>query len=170
MEIAGLGKRVQIFVDEGDHVRGRSLFQMILERLREEGAAGATVTRGIAGFGSHSRIHMARLADIASPVPVIITWVDAPDRVERLLPSICEMVREGLVTVEDIQIAKYSHRDLPALRPSLNVGDVMTRTVASVRPDTPLADVVEALVDQDFRAVPVVDVDGRLVGIITNSD
>src|SRR2546429_1416267 len=119
MEIAGLGKRVQIFVDEGDHVRGRSLFQAILERLREEGAAGATVTRGIAGFGSHSRIHTARLADLASPLPIVITWVDAPDRVERLLPTICGMVREGLVTVDDIQVAKYTHRDLPALRSSL---------------------------------------------------
>src|SRR6266536_3716809 len=125
MEIDDLGKRGQIFVDESDHVRGRSLYQLILERLREEGAAGATVTRGIAGFGSHSRIHMARLADIASPLPLVITWVDAPDRVERLLPGICNMVREGLVTVEDVQIAKYSHRDLPALRPSLSVGDVM---------------------------------------------
>src|SRR6266536_3391201 len=142
MEIAGLGKRVQIFVDEGDHVRGRSLFQVILERLREDGAAGATVTRGIAGFGSHSRIHMARLADIASPVPLIITWVDAPDRVERLLPGIIELVREGLITVEDVQVAKYAHRDLPALRPTLNVGGVMTRNVATVEAHTPLANVV----------------------------
>src|SRR6266536_1418858 len=170
MEIAGLGKRVQIFVDEGDHVRGRSLYQLILEALRAEGAAGATVTRGIAGFGSHSRIHTARLADLASPRPIVITWIDAPDRVERLLPSICEMVREGLVTVEDIQIAKYSHRDLPALRPSLSVGDVMTTTVATVQPDTPLANVIEALVNQDFRAVPVIEADGQLVGVITNSD
>lgn len=170
MEIVGLGKRVHIFVDERDHIRGRSLFTAILEHLREEGAAGATVTRGIAGFGSHSRIHMARLADIASPLPVVITWVDAPDRVERLLPGICAMVREGLVTVDDVEIAKYAHRDLPALRPSLSVGDAMTPNVASVRPETLLAEVVETLIGQDFRAVPVVDGDGRLVGIITNSD
>lgn len=170
MEIVGLGKRVQIFIDEGDHVRGRSLFQTILEHLREEGAAGATVTRGIAGFGSHSRIHMARLADIASPLPLVITWVDAPDRVARLLPGICAMVREGLVTVEDVQVAKYAHRDLPALRPALSVGDVMTPNVASVRSETPLGQVVDALIGQDFRAIPVVNGDGKLVGIITNSD
>jgi CBS domain-containing protein len=170
MEIAGLGKRVQIFVDEGDHVGGSSLYRAIVERLREEGAAGATVTRGIAGFGSHSRIHMARLADIASPLPLVITWVDAPDRIERLLPGICEMVSEGLITIEDVQIVKYSHRDLSAMRASLSVGDVMTRPVASVGLDTPLSMVVDALVGPDFRAVPVVDADGRLVGIITNTD
>src|SRR6266536_471849 len=142
MEIAGLGKRVQIFVDETDTLKGRSLYLAILEALRVEGAAGATVTRGIAGFGSHSRIHTARLADLASPRPIVITWIDAPDRVERLLPAICEMVREGLVTVEDVQVAKYTHRDLPALRPTLNVGDVMTRNVATVEAHTPLANVV----------------------------
>jgi CBS domain-containing protein len=69
-----------------------------------------------------------------------------------------------------VQIAKYSHRDLPALRPSTSVGDVMTHMVASVRPDTSLTQVVEALVDQDFRAVPVVNAGGQLVGIITNAD
>jgi CBS domain-containing protein len=170
MEIAGLGKRVQIFVDEADSLRGRSLYLAILETLRGEGAAGATVTRGIAGFGSHSRIHTARLADLASPLPIVITWVDAPDRIERLLPTICGMVREGLVTVEDVQVAKYTHRDLPALRSSLTVGDLMTREVASVQQDTPLGSIVEALIDRDFRAVPVVNLDGQVAGIITNTD
>jgi CBS domain-containing protein len=170
MDIVGLGKRVQIYIDEGDHVRGRSIYQTILETLHAEGAAGATVIRGIAGFGTHSRIHTARLADIASPLPLVITWIDAPDRVERLLPAICGLVREGLITVEDVQVAKYSHRDLPAVRPSLSVGEVMTREVATVNPDTPLPEVVELLIDRDFRAVPVIEPGGRLVGIITNGD
>jgi CBS domain-containing protein len=170
MDIVGLGKRVQIFVDEADSLRGRSLYLAILETLRGEGAAGATVTRGIAGFGSHSRIHTARLADLASPLPIVITWIDAPDRVERLLPAICAMVREGLVTIDDIQVAKYTHRDLPYLRPTLTVSDVMTRNVTTVRLDTPAAEVVDALLGRDFRAVPVVDANDQLIGIITNTD
>lgn len=170
MDIAGLGKRVQIYIDEADTVRGRSLYLAILEMLRAEGAAGATVTRGIAGFGSHSRIHTTRLVDVVSPLPLVITWIDAPDRVERLLPTICGMVREGLVTVEEVQVAKYTHRDLPALRPTLTVGEVMTRDVTSVRIDTPVAAVVDALIGRDFRAVPVVNANDHLVGIITNSD
>src|SRR5437762_1636278 len=102
MDIVGLGKRVQIFIDEGDSVAGKSLYSTVLQRLHDEGAAGATVTRGIAGFGAHSRIHTAGLADVASPLPLVITWIDAPDRVERLLPMICRLVREGLITVEDV--------------------------------------------------------------------
>jgi CBS-domain-containing membrane protein len=170
MDIVGLGKRVQIFIDEGDNVHGRSLSQTILETLLAEGAAGATLTRGIAGFGAHSRIHTARLVDLVSPLPLVITWIDAPERVERLLPTICGLVREGLVTVEAVEIAKYSHRDLPAMRSTLSVGEVMTREVTAVNPGAPLPEVVELLVDRDFRAVPVVEPDGRLVGIITNTD
>lgn len=170
MDIVGLGKRVQVFIDEGDSRHGKSLQMAILEKLREEGAAGATVTRGIAGFGAHSRIHTANLADIASPLPLVITWIDAPDRVERLLPTICGMVREGLITVEDVDIAKYSHRDLPAMRPSLSVADLMTRDVTAVDPRAPLGEIVDLLIGRDFRSVPVVDQDGRLIGIITNGD
>ncbi len=169
MDIVGIGKRVQVFVDEGDHRQGKSLFQTILEKLHAEGAAGATVTRGIAGFGAHSRIHTARLADVLVSLPVVITWIDAPDRVERLLPMICELVGEGLVTVEDVNIVKYTHRDLAAMQQAMTVGEVMTRDVEAVQPDTPLADVVDRLIDQDFRALPVA-ADGRLVGIITNGD
>jgi CBS domain-containing protein len=170
MEIVGRGKRVQIFLDERDSVHGRALYTAILERLRAEGAAGATVIRGIAGYGAHSRIHSAHLADLAAPLPLVITWVDAPDRVERLLPAICALVTEGLVTVEDVNIVKYSHRDLPALAPTLRVRDLMTRTVTAVQPDTPLGEVVERLLAQELRAVPVVDADGRVVGIVTNGD
>lgn len=170
MAIVGLGRRVQIFIDESDRLKGQSLYWAILEKLRAEGAAGAVVTRGIAGFGIHSRIHSARLADIASPLPIVITWIDAPQRVERLLPVICAMVREGLVTVDDVQIAHYSHRDLASLRPTLQVGEVMTADVAAVRPETPLIEVVDALIGRDFRALPVLDAGQRVVGIITNED
>ena len=170
MRIAGLGKRVQIFIDEGDNDDGLSRYWTILEKLRAEGAAGATVVRGIAGFGAHSRIHSARLADLVSPLPLVVIWVDAPDRVERLLPAICEMVPEGLVTVEDVEIARFAHRDPGAMGPSLSVGDIMARDVATVRPETPLSDVVELLVGREFRSAPVVRDDGRLIGIVTNSD
>jgi len=170
MEMAGLGKRVQIFVEERDHVRGGPVYIAILERLRAEGAAGATVTRGIAGFGAHSRIHQATLVDLASSLPLVITWIDSPERVDRLLPAICALVPEGLVTVEAITIAKYSHRDLAAMQPRITVGQLMTRDVVRVRADTPLAETVSLLVGRDFRALPVVDEAGRLVGIVTNGD
>src|SRR5204862_5653323 len=91
MNIVGIGKRVQIYIDEADRTDHESLYLAILQRLRAEGAAGASVVRGIAGFGAHSQIHSAHLVDILSPLPLVITWIDAPERVERLLPAICEM-------------------------------------------------------------------------------
>jgi PII-like signaling protein len=111
MEIDGLGKRVQVFIDEGDSIHGKQLYLAILEKLKAEGAAGGTVARGIAGFGAHGRIHTAHLVDLFAPLPLIVTWVDTPERVERLLPIIRDMVSEGLVTVEDVTIIKYTHRD-----------------------------------------------------------
>jgi PII-like signaling protein len=116
MDAVKLGKRVQIFLDEGDSRKGRSLFFTVLEKLRSEGGAGATVTRGVAGSGVRGRIKTARLVDIVSPLPLVMTWIDALERVERLLPTICEIVGEGLITVDDVEIVKDSHRDLPPPR------------------------------------------------------
>ena len=95
--------------------------------------------------------------------------VELHNRVERLLPMICELVPDGLITVEAVDVVKYAHRDLAAIQQILTVGEVMTHDVKAVHPDTPLAEVVDRLIDQDFRALPVVE-DGRLVGIVTNGD
>ncbi|HEY7065280.1 MAG TPA: DUF190 domain-containing protein [Chloroflexota bacterium] len=170
MDVVGLGKRVQIFMDESDTLHGQSLYLAVLEKLRAEGADGATAIRGLAGFGAHGRLRTARLADIAAPLPLVVTWIDAPDRVERLLPTICDMVGERLVTVEDVQLAKYPHRQLSALRASLHVGELMTRAVQVVHPDTPLAQIVDLLIEQELRAVPVLDADRHVLGIVTNGD
>jgi PII-like signaling protein len=105
------GKRVQIYCNDSDSLHGKSLFQAILETLRAEGAVGAIVTRGIAGYGRHGRIHLGRLAEIPESLPVVITWIDTPERVERLLPTVCGMVAEGLVTVDDVEIVKNGRGD-----------------------------------------------------------
>ncbi len=171
MDIAGIGQRVRIYIGEQDRAPGRHepLWQTILDLLRTEGAAGATMVRGLAGFGAHSQLHTARLADIAPDLPVVLEWIDGPERVSRLLPKVCELVTTGMVTVEDIEVVKYTHR-APHEVPPDRVGDVMTREVISVQTDTPLRDAVAALLDRDFRALPVVDADNRLAGIITNGD
>ncbi len=171
MNIVGLGKRVRIYVGEQDKAPGHHepLWQTILELLRKEGAAGATMVRGLAGFGAHSKLHMARLADIAPDLPVLVEWIDGPERVDRLLPRVCELVTTGTVTLEDVEIVKYAHRD-PRPVPPDRVSEVMTHDVVSVHPETPSGEIVRMLLDRDFRALPVVDADNRLVGIITNSD
>jgi CBS domain-containing protein len=171
MNIVGLGKRVRIYIGEQDKAPGHHepLWQTVLEFLRTEGAAGATMVRGLAGFGAHSKLHMARLADIAPDLPVLVEWIDGPDRVERLLPRVCELVTTGTITLEDVEIVKYTHRE-PRPVPPDRVADLMTRQVMSVHPDTPVGEIVRMLLERDFRAVPVVDGENRLLGIITNGD
>jgi CBS-domain-containing membrane protein len=171
MDIVGTGKRVRIYIGEHDKATGHHdpLWETILNYLRKEGAAGATMVRGLAGFGAHSKLHTVRIADLVPDLPVVIEWIDGPERVERLLPHVCELVRTGTITLEEVDIVKYTHRE-PRPVPPDRVGDVMTRGVVTVHPDTPLGEVVRMLLDRDFRALPVVEQDGNLVGIITNRD
>jgi PII-like signaling protein len=98
-------KRVQVFVGEADHAGHKPRFLAILEYLRREGAAGATVTRGVAGFGVHSRIHTASILDLSADLPVVVTWVDTAAEVELLLPGVLELAGSGIVTVEDVDVA-----------------------------------------------------------------
>ncbi len=170
MEITGTARRVRIYIDEGDTWQGRPLYIAIIERLRREGAAGATVLRGMAGFGAHSQIHTAGLEVLSANLPLVIEWVDHPERVARLLPEISHMVVEGLITVETVEVVKYAHRALRPIPPDLRVREVMTPEPVTVRPDTSLRELVELLINRDYRAVPVVDEEGRLLGIITNTD
>ena len=171
MDIVGTGKRVRIYIGEHDKAAGHHdpLWETILNYLRQEGAAGATMVRGLAGFGAHSKLHTARLADLAPDLPVLIEWIDGPKRVERLLPRVCELVSTGTITLEDVDIVKYTHRD-PRPIPPDRVGAIMTREVVTVHPETPVGEIVRMLLDRDYRALPVVDSDGVLVGIVTNRD
>src|SRR5215510_11675347 len=150
------GKRVTIYLSTTDHWHHQSLSLAILELLRREGCAGATATQGIAGFGGSRRIKTAGLVDVVVDLPVVITWVDRPDRVERVLPRVAEMVTAGLITVEDVQIYHYASTLREGL-PEVRVEEVMTRTVTTVHPDAPVAEVVEKLLDKDYTALPVVD-------------
>ena len=107
MRIEGQGKLVRIFIGESDTWHGRPLYEAIVRRLREEGLAGATVFRGIEGFGAHSRLHTARILRLSEDLPLLIEVVDNMDAIERVLPILDEMVSEGLVTMENVEIIAY---------------------------------------------------------------
>jgi PII-like signaling protein len=107
MKIEGDAKRVRVYIGESDLWHGRPLFTAIVERCRREGFAGATVLRGIEGYGAHSRIHTARILRLSEDLPIVVDIVDRPDRIEQLLPILDGMVNEGLVTVEDVHVFKY---------------------------------------------------------------
>lgn len=109
MKIAGPGKLVRIYVGESDHWHGQTLFNAIVELARKEGLAGATVTRGIEGFGANSRIHTTSILRLSEDLPVKIEIIDVAERIEQFLPLLDEMVTEGLITVQDCEIVKYVH-------------------------------------------------------------
>jgi PII-like signaling protein len=105
--IEGEQQLVRIFIGESDRWHHRPLHMVLLERLRAEGFAGATVTRAVAGFGARSVIHTAQILRLSEDLPVIVEVVDTAEQVERLKPILDEMVREGLVTIEPVHVLKY---------------------------------------------------------------
>jgi PII-like signaling protein len=109
MDIVGRGKRLSIYIGEADKWHGQPLAQALIERLRAEGIAGATVTRGILGYGANSRIHSAQILRLSEDLPLIIEVVDRQDHIERILPLVDEMVGEGLVVLDDVEVVHYRH-------------------------------------------------------------
>jgi len=106
LERAGI--LIRVYIGESDQWHHRPLVTALVERLRREGFAGATVLRGIAGFGAHSVLHTASILRLSQDLPVVIEMVESPDRVPALQTILDEMVHEGLVTMEKVQVLKYS--------------------------------------------------------------
>ncbi len=98
---------VRIFFGESDKWHHQPLDAALLERLRKEGFAGATVFRGVAGFGANSIIHTTHLLDLSADLPVIIEVVDTEEQVQRLIPILDEMLDDGLVTMEKVRVIHY---------------------------------------------------------------
>jgi PII-like signaling protein len=99
---------VRIFIGESDRWHGHPLADALLERLRREHFAGATVLRGVSGFGAHSVLHTASLLRLSQDLPVLIEVVDSEEKVQQLLAVLDEMVPEGLVTMEKVRVLKYA--------------------------------------------------------------
>ena len=105
--LEGEGKLVRIFIGESDRWHGRPLYQAIVERVRKEGLAGATVIRGIEGFGAKSHLHTSRILRLSEDLPIVVEIVDTAERVDGLLPLLDEMVADGLVTIEPVHVVSY---------------------------------------------------------------
>ena len=170
MEGSSTGRCVRVYVGETDQVGHTPRYQAMLEYLRREGAAGATVVRGIAGFGANSQVHTATVLRLSMDLPVVLTWIDAPARVERLLPGLIELAGSGIVTVDDVRVASYGGRRVEQFRFDLRVRDAMTAEVVSATPSMTVREAVERLVGRGFRALPVVADGGQLAGMVTNRD
>jgi len=111
MKLEGEGQLLRIFVGESDRHEGRPLHEAIVLLARERGLAGATVVRGMEGFGAASRIHTTKILRLSEDLPIIIEIADKPERIASILPDLDKMVREGLMTLEKVHIVKYRHGD-----------------------------------------------------------
>lgn len=107
MKSESTGKLLRIFVGERDRWKGQPLYTALVEELRHAGLAGATVFKGIEGFGGHSVVHAARVFDLSTDLPVLIEVVDSEEKIRAFLPTIERMVREGLVTLETVEVIHY---------------------------------------------------------------
>jgi len=105
------GRRLKIYVGETDRYGQTPLYEWIVARAREAGLAGASVVRGIVGFGAHSRIHTTKILRLSEDLPVIVEIVDTPDKIDAFLDGIDGVIREGLATIETVQIQFYRSRE-----------------------------------------------------------
>ena len=111
MKLEGTGLLLRIYVGESDQWHGRPLYQAIVERLRERGLAGATVLRGIEGFGAKQHLRTTRLLSLSSDLPVLIEAVDAEEKIRSVIPEMDEMLRDGLITLEKVEVIAYPAGD-----------------------------------------------------------
>jgi PII-like signaling protein len=101
------GKLLRIFIGESDRHEGRPLYEWIVLKAREQGLAGATVLRGLEGFGASSRLHTAKILRLSSDLPIVVEIVDTEAKIEAFLPLIDEGVGDGLATVEKVEVRFY---------------------------------------------------------------
>jgi CBS domain-containing protein len=165
----GRAKQLTIFIGETDSYQHQALHMAIVQMLRREGCSGATAIRGVAGFGASSLIHTAAILRLSMDLPVVITIVDRPERIERILGPLREMAPRALITVQEVEVVQSGVPFKEGL-PDVRISEVMRSEVATVHPDDPVTQVVELLLDKDFTAVPVVDDQGKVVGMVSDSD
>jgi uncharacterized protein len=113
MRLEGEGKLLRIFVGESDRWHGKPLYEEIVRLARQQGMAGATVLRGLEGFGADSHLHTTRILRLSEDLPIVIEMVDTEERIDAILPLLDPMIAEGMVTVERVHIVSYRSSHTP---------------------------------------------------------
>lgn len=161
-------QRVRIYLNERDSAEGQPLYLVALDRLRREGASGATALRGIAGFGAGHRLRTAGIADFSQQTPIIIEWLDRAERVARVLPALDDLLGDALITVEDIRAYRAALRSSGPFG-SRSIADVARGEIIMVPPETPLAAAFDRLARSKQPLLAVVD-GQRLAGVVMPED
>lgn len=111
MKLEGKAKMLRIHFGENDKWHGKPLYRAIVEKCRELDIAGATVYRGIEGYGASTLIHRPHLMQFSSDAPIMVSIVDADEKIKKLIPTLDEMVDEGLIAISDVEVIKYIHQN-----------------------------------------------------------
>jgi CBS domain-containing protein len=163
-------KRLNIYIGESDRWRGKALYVALLDELRKSGLAGATVTRGLAGFGAHSVIHTANIEVLSLDLPLIIQAIDSTEKIQKALEIIRPMVGEGLIALDDVEVIKYTHRYLNLLPADKPVSEVMTHRVITLKENMPVAEAWERMLKHLLKALPVLNEREEVEGMLTDED
>ncbi len=107
------GHLLRIFIGESDRHEGRPLYEWIVRKARESGLAGATVLRGLEGYGAHSRLHTAKILRLSADLPIVVEIVDTREKIEAFMPQIDDAIAEGLATLEKVEIRFYRSGTIP---------------------------------------------------------
>ena len=107
MELPKQGKLLRIFIGESDKHDGMPLYEWLVREARQQGLAGATVLRGLEGFGAHSRLHTAKILRLSADLPIVVEIVDAADKIDAFLRSTDHAIGEGLATLEKVEVHFY---------------------------------------------------------------
>jgi PII-like signaling protein len=102
------GRRMRIYVGESDQWHGRTLYSAIVQEARKRGMAGATVARGVMGYAGTGAVHEPHLFQLSAELPVVIEIIDSAEKIQAFLPCVDDMVKEGLVTLSDVEVVRYS--------------------------------------------------------------
>ena len=102
---------MRIFIGENDRFEHKPLYEALVELLRKEDFAGATVLRGVSGFGAHSVYHTQKLLDLSADLPLIVEVIDTQEKIDAIMPRIDGMMGGGMITLEKATVIRYSHNE-----------------------------------------------------------
>lgn len=111
MKLSGKAKMLRIHFGEDGKWNGKPLHQAIVEKCRELDVAGATVLRGIAGYGASSLIHRSHVLSFSHDAPVMVSVIDSEEKIQKLIPFLDEVVGNGLIAISEVEVIKYVHQD-----------------------------------------------------------